>query len=805
MTQPVAVTGRTVAHAPVRKCQLRSDKTIVENGRRLSGKCVALRFKWSLSDTIPIMSCPVCGERLPPVASRPGRKAQYCSPACRQRAYRQRHEVTPVLSNLVPRLDTFVGRVSERVALAKLVRSQRLVTVTGSPGAGKTRLAVEVAGTMTFPGGVWFVDLAAVPDPDQVDQAVRTAVRAEHGDSAARDTLAAHLADQRVLLVLDNCEHVVERCADLVTWLLPRCPDVRVLATSREALRVNSEHVYTLGPLPVSSDAVHLFADRATAVDHEFRLTPEVEELCRRLDGLPLAIELAARRVRHLPTAGLAELLRTGERTASRHRSLDTAITWSYELLEPREQEVLRQLSVLAGKFSAELASVVCGADVLDQLVSLAAKSLVVVEDSKYRLLEAIRIFGVARLREQDELDAAFARLLAWYVRLWEPQAVRFYPDIGVVRLVTEHVNTVGAVTDWAARSGDRHAALLTWGLVMVWARLGHFTEAKALALRALDRRPPTEYTPLLLSAIAGIETLSGRAEEAVRMFRRTLELEQQLGRQARQARALAGIGNAMERMGDIDNAWYIWSESLVLLRQVDEPAAVANTLHNLAGLALRRGDLATAEVNLVEARDLRAEHELPTFTTAAMWHTFGELEIARGDHDAAEPHFVRSLRIAPELPYQVMFGLVGLAEVAAGRGDDERALRLVEGATAIQCGIGSSDHAWQQQVDSLVARTTAALGPRCAQTARSAGRRMSITQAVHYALDGVREADSPLSLRQLDICRSVAKGQTDRQIARALGVSTRTVNTYLEEIRTLLGLRSRAELAAWITRHDNP
>ncbi|WP_186762841.1 ATP-binding protein [Lentzea tibetensis] len=516
------------------------------------------------------MSCPVCGERLPAAPVRAGRKAQYCSPGCKQRAYRRR-QATPVVGNLVPRLDSFVGRVPERVALARLVRSQRLVTVVGSPGAGKTRLAVEVAGTMTFPGGTWFVDLAAVPDPDQVDQAVTAAIRAEHGDGAARDTLAAHLAGQRVLLVLDNCEHVVERCADLVTWLLPRCPNVRVLATSREALRVNGEHVYTLGPLPVSSDAVHLFADRAAAVDHAFQLTRDIEDLCRRLDGLPLAIELAARRVRHLPTAGLAELLRTGERTASRHRSLDTAITWSYELLDPREQEVLRRLSVLAGPFSAELAAAVCGADVLDQLISLTAKSLVVTEDSRYRLLEAIRIFGLARLRDHDELDAAYGALLTWYTGLWEPEAPRFYPDIKQVRSASEQVNTLGAVTDWAARSGAPTAALLTWGLSMVWVRLGHIAEAKALVLRALDRRPPAVYGAPLMSVLASLEIWMGRTAEGVSLFRHVLELEGELGRPGRQARALAGIGSALEQTGEFDGARSNWSAALVLLREAGE------------------------------------------------------------------------------------------------------------------------------------------------------------------------------------------------------------------------------------------
>ncbi|GLZ31492.1 hypothetical protein Lesp02_36800 [Lentzea sp. NBRC 105346] len=671
----------------------------------------------------------------------------------------------------------------------------------GPVGVGKTRLAVEVAARLKVPDGVWFVDLVAVRDPAQVDQAVASAVGTKAHEDGARAALAEHLRDREVLLLLDNCEHVIGSCAGLVTWLLDHCPGVRVLATSREVLALPEERCLALAPLPVRSDAVKLFEDRATAVDHEFTVTDAVVELCRDLDGLPLAIELAARRVRYLPTADLATLLRTGDRVSDRHRSLDAAIAWSYDLLSPREQLALRRLSALAGPFDGSLATATCGIGELRHILAgLAAKSLVIVENDRFRLLEAIRLFGQERMWDLGEAEETYERVVTWFAELLESQLTRYQLDPAVIRALHDQRDSLAAVASWAVT--DRRRPLLLWGLTLTWARHGHLTEGATLLRDALAEHPPPEYESPLLTTLASIEEWRHNTGEAVALGLRAVEIEESLGRLGRLARAHGGIGTALEAADALDGARRHQLRALELLRECDDPTGVGIVQFNLACLALRTGDLDAAEEALAEARALMTSHgNTPTFL-AALWQAHGELAAARGTFDVAAEYFAKSLRTQPDLPRQVVYGLGGLALVAIAVGEFEHGLRLAESASTLQGDLPVLRY-WQCRIDQAVMVAMANLPADRAKAARAEGRAMSLTEAVGYALDGVRTDRSPLSPRQLEICRSVAKGRTDRQIARELGVSVRTTNAYLEEIRAKLGVRNRAELAAWITRHD--
>ncbi|GLZ31491.1 hypothetical protein Lesp02_36790 [Lentzea sp. NBRC 105346] len=707
------------------------------------------------------------------------------------------------MGNLVRRTDSFIGRTRERNALTRLVRSHRLVTVTGPPGVGKTRLAIEVAGALNRVGGVWFIDLTAVLDPTQVDQAVAGAMGVESRDSSAREALAGHLASLQALLVLDNCEHVIDSCADLLAWLLPRCPSIRVVTTSREALRIAGEHVYTLGPLDDLDDALRLFADRAAAADSEFVLTPAVSDLCRRLDGLPLAIELAARRVQVLHLTGLADLLREGDPSGS-HPSLEAAIRWSYQLLAPDEQVALRRLSVLAGRFGVEEAAAACDvADVVEPLVSLTNKSLVAVDDGKFRLLEAIRMFGQARLREHGETDTTFARLVDHFAREVEPQSVRAYPDMATLRSWCERASTLAAVTDWATRNNDPRAAMLTWSLAVTWVLMGHVVETRALVLSGLKRDASPQYRAPLLSVLAILDDWAGQRDRARETLWQVARIEEALGRPGRLARAHCGLGVAYERMDDLDRARQHHLAALALVRQIDEQPAVAHTLYQLGHIAYLQGDLDTAAAELEEACRILDTHEMTPLQVAALWHGLGEVELARGDIDTAQRYFAETIRAAPNVPVQLVHGLQGLAAAAVMSGQPERALKLAEAALVVQRDLGTPERQWQRSIDATIAHASAKVSSGRIQTIRTAARRMSVAQIIDYALDGVQEATSPLSLRQLEICRSVANGQTDRQIANDFGVSTRTVSTYLEQIREQLGVHSRAEIAAWIAQQD--
>src|SRR5688572_7170668 len=340
-------------------------------------------------------------------------------------------------------LTRFVGRDRELDDLVRLVGSTRLLTLTGAGGSGKTRLAREtvlrIAGSF---GRVGWVDLAPLADADLLWQGVAAALHvAERTGVSARELLVGAICDERTLLILDNCEHMVDGCAELAEALLRACPRVAILATSREALGVASETAWLVPPL-ASAEAIQLFVDRAQTTLPSFAVTqtnaPALAEICRRLDGIPLAIELAAARVRVLSPEQIAQrlddafrLLTAGSRTAlPRHRTLRATMEWSFGLLGAREQVLLRRLAGFAGSFTLDAAEAVCSdepveaEDILDGVSALVDKSLVVMEAgdgvARYRLLETVRQYGVERLREAGELEALERRQAAYFLAVIE-------------------------------------------------------------------------------------------------------------------------------------------------------------------------------------------------------------------------------------------------------------------------------------------------------------------------------------------------------------------------------------------------
>ena len=312
-----------------------------------------------------------------------------------------------VRNNLPVQRSSFVGRDGELTAVRDRVLAGQLVTLTGIGGCGKTRLALEAGARLVehFPQGVFFVDLAVLSDPDLLGQSVATGLGLHLLDTSV-EGLVGYLAQRRVLVVLDNCEHLLDACAELVDALLARCPDLHVLATSRETLGLDGEQTFRVPSLDIDTDATSLFIDRARAVRPNLRTDPEAEsavlEICRRLDGIPLAIELAAARTAHLAPAEILErlsdrfrLLTGGRRRVQRQQTLAAAIDWSHSLLSDGEKTLLRRLAVFRGSFSLRAAEGICDPDALELLGSLVAKSLVNLEDpdelTRYRLLETVR------------------------------------------------------------------------------------------------------------------------------------------------------------------------------------------------------------------------------------------------------------------------------------------------------------------------------------------------------------------------------------------------------------------------------
>ncbi|WP_018655953.1 BTAD domain-containing putative transcriptional regulator [Actinomadura flavalba] len=411
----------------------------------------------------------------------------------------------PATGNLPVHPTPLIGRDAALTDVRALLETDRLVTLAGPGGVGKTRLALAAAGAV--PGEVWFVELAALDRGADVAEAI-TAVLGLHdrADPPPPDRLVTALRGRRALLVLDNCEHVLDEVAGVVVRLLAGAPGVRVLATGREPLDVPGETVWSVPPLDVpppgadaaalaASGAVALFNERARAADRSFAVTPDVAVLCRRLDGIPLALELAATRVRALGTAGLVarlddrfRLLATGHRGAPpRHRTLHAMIDWSWELLDEPDRAVLARLAVFADGCTPEAAGQVCDGDVLDALVRLVDRSLVTRADGpRYRLLESVAAYALTRLDPAAEA-AARARHAAYYAGLAERTELRGPAQLDGLDLLDAEAANLRAASDAAVRAGDA-ATALRLALALAWYRLlrGRWTEARRTLAAAL-------------------------------------------------------------------------------------------------------------------------------------------------------------------------------------------------------------------------------------------------------------------------------------------------------------------------------
>jgi predicted ATPase len=514
------------------------------------------------------------------------------------RAPRQRRR-----HNLPAELSSFVGRERELADVRRAVVESRLVTLTGLGGSGKSRLAVRVAAELVdrWPDGAWLVELASLTRPDRVPTAVAAALGiAEDPHRPLVETLADELRERQLLVVLDNCEHLLEPCAEFAAALLREAPGLRVLATSREALAVPGEVVIAVQPLdlpPVGDDtgdvtriaAVRLFAERAAAVRPDFAVTPAnaaaVAALVRSLDGLPLALELAAARVNVLSVEQIAGrlsdrfgLLSGGARTVMpRQQTLRAAMDWSYELLDPVERRVLRRLSVFLGRWTLDAAEAVCPgagvetAQVLDAVARLVAKSLVVVvegaPENRYRLLETVRDYGRQRLRDAGEVDQTRTAHRDWYGSLVESGAAHARGGREqarwLARLELEH-DDIQAALEWSWSAGDATAGLrMVIAVAWFWYLHGHWDEAD----RALERSLAVDGAEPVLRAKA-------TAWAAVFAWRRG-DLTRAENRAARSLDALAGGGDEAEGLA-------LLALTLVAISRSDQAAAEQHGRHAL-------------------------------------------------------------------------------------------------------------------------------------------------------------------------------------------------------------------------------
>lgn len=671
-------------------------------------------------------------------------------------------------------LTRFIGRDRELDDLTGLIPSARLVTLTGAGGSGKTRLAREAAerAASAFRRVTW-IDLTPLTDPALLAQLVADAFHAhERVTIPPREAIVREIGADPVLLVVDNCEHLVDACAEMAEWLLRACPRVRILATSREALGVASETAWLVPPL-AGDEAVQLFVERARATLPTFSPNDSqlvaIREICRRLDGIPLAIELAAARARVLTPEQIAQrlddafrLLTVGSRTAlPRHRTLRATMDWSYNLLGAREQVLLRRLAIFVGTFTLDAAEAVCASapleteDILDGVTALVDRSLVVMEAgegvARYRLLETVRQYGRERLREAGEIELLERFHADHFLAIAEAAAPRLFggeeePGI-IARLVADDDN-LRAAASWALHSPSGASKALRFADALFWYWYGatawqgrsHFREARPYVTEALARgtdcEPARRAGALCSLGLIGLAT--GDYALGSSAFAESLEIVRTLNDAANLAFVLAKYGATRMMSGDTDHAITLLEEAAAIVEPMPASMLHAFVWFWYCWTAQARGDMTSARH--FGERQLQLGYTVNHRTIRGHSHTvFGRVELGDGRLGDAYAHFTAALPFHVDLGdgWGIMLDLEGFAAIAAKRRRYAEAARLLGASDVLRertiFAIPATERA---QRDARVAMLREELGAEEFERLRQEGGALSISEVVRLTMD---------------------------------------------------------------------
>ena len=717
---------------------------------------------------------------------------------------------------------TFVGRSRELRALSRAVAATRLVTILGPGGSGKTRVALEFARARARRAADVFgvVDLSAIRDPSLIGPAIARALGV--GDPSAGQALAhatGLIGGRRGVLVVDGCEHLVDACASVVTTLLSAAPGLRLLVTSRQRLGVPGETVWALPPLE-HAEARTLFLERV-GERRPGVAAPDavIDRICARLDGLPLAIELAASRVGGL---SLEEIdARLGERLGllsdvsrrDRHRTMRSTIEWSYALLDEDDRAFFRSMAVFEGAPDLEAAAAVCAGDALDAISGLIDRSLLQPRaagaKTRYAMLDTIREFGREELRRAGEADVMRGRHLAHFVaraeaafdeRLRSGRADKIYD-------LDADLDDIRAALAWA---GERDACA---GLRIIaatrelWFRRGQaegLRWARGL-LAACGHVDATRAWALLTAGNLALTQLQHDAAHS------DLEEASALARTFREPRIEAWA--AWMRGVDLflaqrfDEARLLLMESISLHRSTEDVIGLGMALASLGTVQVVTEERQAAVASLEEALGLLTG--VNDQWGIGFCHTYLGIARRRNEEwDDARHHFERGLDLLEQIRDVTMLTLclAGLAQLAAKGKDWRRALRLAGAASGLRERVGGPFPPWiAREVEELRAGGFAALRPEAAERAWEAGRALGFEEAVALARGRDTTSDAgPLSQRELEVARLVARGLSNDRVAAELGLSRRTVENHILHISTKLGLENRTQVAAWLLRRSS-
>ncbi len=755
--------------------------------------------------------------------------------------------------NLPAPRTSFVGRERELIEIKRTLATTRLLTLTGAGGSGKTRLVMEVARDLVgaYPGGAWLVELAPLSEGTLIPQAFATAleVREQPGRPLA-DTLVDALKTRELLLVVDNCEHLVEAAAALVDTLLNSCPRLRILATSRELLRVAGEVAWLVPPLSLP-DAEHpstpeelsgvesarLFLERAIYRPHDFHLTQEnakaVGEICRKLDGVPLAIELAAAMVGTLSVEQISarledslNLLTGGSRTAQpRQQTLKGALDWSYELLSEPERRLFGRLSVFAGGWTLEAAEGVSSGEgieeenVLDLLRQLINKSLVVAgagerEALRYRMLEPVRQYGREKLEESGEADAVQRRHVTLFLALAEeaePGLRGARQGEWLERLEREHDNLRAALS-WALESGETELGLRLGGaLGEFWHLRGHLSEGRRWLEAALAKgsdAPPESARAKALARAGYVAWEQGDYERAVALSEESLALSRELGDKAGAATALYTLGWAAMFGNDVERTSALIEKAITLQREMNDAVGVARSLLILGFVANYRRDHEWAMRLYEESQALAREAE-DGFAIILSLGVGALAALGLGDHQRTRTLCEEGLKLSRQMKTMHLTAAylhVG-ASLAGSEGWAVRAARLWGMAESLREAIGTvlspfERHLYEPYMDAARAR----LDESAWETAWAEGKAMPLEEAVEYALSTekyappafrVPQTGQALTTREMEVLRLISSGASNKEITEELNLSIHTIKRHVANVLRKLDVPSRTRAVA--------